>query len=649
MEKKAFWKEYLTPIKPQTMPSSSKIAPHATLDIETEGLAGKFVIAAVKTPEEERLLSSVDAIWEYIFEHREYDWYTHNGMKYDYLYLFEHCEQGFLNELLTVKKWRFKVIQSASMSLGVIGVHFGEDGKVDDSLRLKDFYRFVNRSLEKIGEDFKTEHQKLVGTIDWEKENFSLENPSHIEYLFNDVRVLYEAIEILQSTLWENFGYIPLSFTLPSFALQAFRMSIYDTTKKSKDQARYYRPPKKVREFIQKAYYGGFNVPKIKYMDEKQPIKLLNPNIIIKSPIMASFDINSMYPAQMKKGVPFGRITHTTEYVPNKGGYYHVRMVSSNENPLPMIPVKTKTGTQYPFGELDTYISSLELEYAFSSPYYTNIQVIEGYVFSDHIKIFNDLIEKCERLRKEYKGTTTELVVKLVQNSLYGKFGSKEEGEVIMIADFENVEIDENGMPIPEISSDDKIDIYQRKVSQIIDEPYLQPHWAAWITAGARLTIGNYAMPFAEQGRLAYIDTDSLKIIKTGIEDKINLPIDSFRYGAFKHEYDARSWVCSGPKSYSVIKTEEFKKWNKKKKQWEYEETHCKGIHSATYEDIYHAASGETIKKDTSYIPSLKVQLTKNGTILYKSMMRTITKPENIQGYYLKDNYYINKEEVNHG
>jgi hypothetical protein len=62
-------------------------------------------------------------------------------------------------------------------------------------------------------------------------------------------------------------------------------------------------------------------------------------------------------------------------------------------------------------------------------------EIIQGYQF-DKANLFKDYVNKMYNLRMEYaKGTPMNLIAKLLMNSLYGKFGMRDERTKVEIFD----------------------------------------------------------------------------------------------------------------------------------------------------------------------------------------------------------------------
>lgn len=591
----------------------------ATFDIETglpgeEKLGGSYVYGATYSPElGVKYFDTLEKLMRYILDHPQYEWFAHNAARYDYLYFVTQGKEVFMNDF-----WNVSILSSKLQTVGLAPSKTVKtsDGKTKHiRIQLKDFYRIMPQKLDDLTVLFDVEHKKKSGTIDWDKEYFDPKKIEHIVYLTHDVMGLYEVIDKFSDIIWEYFR-TPIKWSAASIALEAWQRSL------PKGHV-YFRLSKRIRDFIHAAYVGGM-VP-IRYSKKPSYLKLGNVIYQEKELIAVSYDVNSMYPAQMRKGVPIGAPRHVFEYIAGKPGYYDVE-IEVSPSQFPMVPSRNHLdGVMYATGVFRTKITSMELEYALNHGAKL-IRVYEGYIFPKTEKIFDDFINRCERIRREYKGTALELVAKLMQNSLYGKFGSKEITTSLKLLS----RPPSKGRWLPFHLPDGDIvpDLYT--MQETIDTNYLHPEWAAWITASARLVLSEAAEKLGN--RLIYGDTDSLTFFSNGLKE-MPFEVDDLRYGAFKFEGEFDDFVVAAPKTYA----KHFKEPQKDKKGRVYQEIiRAKGvpISDLTFDDIKQAASGETVSVHMQTLSSLSVLLkhdSKDPEL--KNIERTVTKPENVESF----------------
>jgi hypothetical protein len=154
---------------------------------------------------------------------------------------------------------------------------------------------------------------------------------------------------------------------------------------------------------------------------------------------------------------------------------------------------------------------------------------------------FNEHIEHCKSIRKAYKGGPEEILAKYMQNSLYGKYGSRRERRRIVAA--HTLEPEELVGMFP---YDDSGNWYVQK--EIDDEMRCKPEWAVFITAHSRLRLLQAVYTIGPEN-VIYGDTDSITI-RAGTEGNLNVGDD---YGQWKLEKEWAEFRALAPKVYSGI------------------------------------------------------------------------------------------------
>ncbi|MDR3562366.1 MAG: DNA polymerase [Negativicutes bacterium] len=187
------------------------------------------------------------------------------------------------------------------------------------------------------------------------------------------------------------------------------------------------------------------------------------------------------------------------------------------------------------------------------------VHLIRGYHYPETAPIFADFVNTLYTLRMEFadKGNASMvLVIKLVMNNLYGKFGQKELRETFDILAIEDMlalaaEMDtakgEKIEPQPHIHDN------AFKITRVSQVRHAFPAIAAMVTAAGRqmlLEVPNqYNIP------IIYCDTDS-------VHTQSELPgelVDKRRLGKFKLERSATSMAYGGRKIYIDLKEEKHK------------------------------------------------------------------------------------------
>lgn len=520
-------------------------------DFETLGLGGDLLCVSwyiegtieatfyTGTPNE-----IVDYTLRVLSSYPEIRWYAHNA-QYDWRYIIDEIILRYPDSL--------ELFLRTDNDIFMI---------VTEEFTLVDSYAIWPHSLRSLLEYLTPELPKL--NIDFSTTTFDPTNPEHIEYAKRDSEGLVKALVKFDQYVFDLFE-VRLALTLASTALTAWKHTIEQI----------YWPPTKIDEFVRLAYFGGFVAP----LDVGQHTDL------------KTYDINSSYPHCMREfGVPYGTYAQTDKFIKELPGVYHILVKTPDDIKCPVIPKRFIRGESnhvvWPIGNFETYCTSIEIDFARSIGY--EIEVIEGVIWDEIIYPFTDIVDICESIRKDYKGTPLETIAKLVQNSLYGKFGSKKTRTEIYIP-----KDDEDFIGAEPCSISQNLWIRKR-----YDEDILSlPQWAVFITAQARVNLLTTVYEIGVDN-VVYCDTDS-------ITTKVELPNKYLgpEYGKFKLEKTWKRFRAIAPKVYAGVlsngKTVGAAKGLPRNKLQE-------------TDFIKLLEFGETEIKDISILPSLKVFLKGN-------------------------------------
>ena len=444
-------------------------------------------------------------------------WYSHNG-EFDWRFILAHFrDYDDIYEVLAKER-----AKNTFYELEIISRQTGKR-----VTRFRDSMAVFNTSLAGFTKQFAPQYAKQ--DIGLSYKSFDANDKSHIDYALNDALSLVESIKNFDAEVYKVFG-VHIKGTFASTAYAAFKCHI-------PEGETYWRQSATVEETLRKSYYGG-------RVQLNAPLSIPEKDISI-------FDINSSYPAQMRKGVPKGKAQSTLKFHPDKPGFYLSRVFIPDDMILPSIPLKTKTGLAFPTGVFQTYASSIELTRI--KELGGSFKVIEGLYFPEGLCFpFNELIDLCENMRSQCKGTPTETVVKFIQNSLYGKFGTRPEGRKVVIS-FDNIPPDGFECSICEETGAEIPFLFFKEEQR--DAEYMLPHWAAWITANARLTIDD-GIAAAGRASVRYIDTDSLHVTPDGAARLASAgDLIGKKYGQYKLEATVKEEAYHGPKFYTSKST----------------------------------------------------------------------------------------------
>ena len=476
----------------------------AAWDVETEGMGGKLLSMQYGISAHDVIFdSSPDMIknfFDYIYDYPSpYIWYAHYA-QYDWRYITQYMLDNNI---------KFDLLMRSDNDIFEIRLEYR--GR---RFTMRDSYALINCSLSKMAESFCPELAKLEIDI----ENFDVNNADHIKYGKRDVEILLTAIPRAIDLFRTHFGIIP-NATTASTALKAWQNTL------SEEERYYGRNFNYLDEFIRAGYYGGI-------------VFLTDTNVQYD---VSTYDVNSSYPSVMVDcGVPEGMTMRSRDYRQYPVGMYRVRIKSPDNLIIPIIPARDNRGNMRWFcGEFETVCTGTELLFAEKNGYKV-LEVFEGISWETIVYPFNAFIEKCKKMRVEYKGKAEEFLAKLMQNSLYGKTGTRRERKKIIITRFcEDESILEGATPI-----DAEGEFYS--ITEFADDMLCKPEWAAFITANARLKLLSNAYAVGPENVL-YGDTDSLTI-KKGYDEKIDVGSE---YGQFKKEKTWSEFRALGAKLYA--------------------------------------------------------------------------------------------------
>ncbi len=438
------------------------------------------------------MLFSILGVFIVFISHPNVRWYAHNA-QYDWRYI--------IDDLLEFYPDTLEFFMRTEADVFLI--------KTAD-FEMCDSYALWPHSLKKFADTFTPEIPKLEIDI----EHFDPKNPEHLAYAARDVEILVKALVRFDEIIYKLFN-VHMAYTLAATAIKAWR---------SKINTSYYNP-KAIETYVRSAYFGGAVMGRFSDTIHKN---------------VKTYDINSAYPYVMREyGVPFGAHMQVNYLVKDLPGIYRVLVKTPPDISFPILPKRVSTGSGpghivWPRGTFETTVTNVELEFALECGYEI-LEIREGLVFNDTVYPFDDLVTFCEATRKEYKGTPFEQVVKLIQNSVYGKYGTRKERTTIFIP-----KCDEDYLGATQWGVSNKLWIKK----EIDDEIMALPQWAVFITAQARIYLLRTIYALGVEN-VIYCDTDSITTYADLSPARIG---DS--YGQFKLEKIWDSFRVIAPKVY---------------------------------------------------------------------------------------------------
>lgn len=439
-----------------------------SFDTETEGLGGELKFITACDLFKSHSFKGADMVAQFFEVAKEFPhpcvWYAHHA-QYDWRYFLSYIVENEIPCDINMRN------ETDIYQLTVF---------IDGSrIVMRDSLAVFPGTLKDFAKSFTPEIPKL--DLDFETETFDPDNAQHVAYALRDTEILRKGMPRFDMLLRAHFG-VGLGHTTAGTALKAWQATIPDGVM--------YAPSKwsEREEFIREGYFGG--------------LVFLTRTDEISGAV--TFDINSSYPNQMcAHGVPWGSCITTDDYKSGLMGIYRVRVRAPESIIVPILPRHDEKGyMRWHGGEYETVVTSSELIFA-TSQGYEILDVIEGMAWEDRIFPFTNFIEKCKRIRKDFKGKPEEILAKLMQNSLYGKFGSRRERLNVFCP-----MSDEDTLDATQIDDDGYF--WMRK--EFAEDLRCIPQWAVFITAHARLHILSQIYKCGVEN-VIYGDTDSLTVL----------------------------------------------------------------------------------------------------------------------------------------
>jgi len=289
---------------------------------------------------------------------------------------------------------------------------------------------------------------------------------------------------------------------------------------------------------IKKGYYGGF-------VDVYQ---VLAQNV-------QGFDVNSLYPSSMEKfPVPVGKPEFFEgDYkmkFKNLFGFVLVRVVApSIERPILPFKIINENGSQstiYPTGTWTGWYFTEEIRNAMKYGY--KFTIIKGYHFDSQI-IFSNYINELYAIKCSVSPDNPWYTIsKLLQNSLYGRFGMSPDMDKNEFMDHDSYD---NLLRLGDKCVKDHLELGNKTLVTYLDSqgehnPNVSVAVAAAISSWSRIQMTHYIMKYGDS--ICYIDTDGIKTTSSIDPCEVGTKLGMMKYeGTFKEA------VFIAPKVYGGI------------------------------------------------------------------------------------------------
>ena len=266
-------------------------------------------------------------------------------------------------------------------------------------------------------------------------------------------------------------------------------------------------------------------------------------------------DINSMYPAVMRsERYPLALQSRRTFIDSAELSRWcdtgcAVADVTLNTD-VPAYPKKHDGKLVFPVGEFRTSLSTPEIQYALERGH---IARIHGACRYSSAPIFRSFVDEMYAWRLEFRergDETSAWMVKILMNSLYGKFGQRG----IVYERSHNIR-DLRAMAWDDLDAETGIVTRYRQLGGLVqvqsddsESRESHPAVASHVCAYARCNLFRFES-IAGTDRVFYMDTDSLLVDRVGYE-RLKPHIDESRLGALKLEGQFDEITIHGPKDY---------------------------------------------------------------------------------------------------
>ena len=388
-------------------------------------------------------------------------------------------------------------------------IHLDFDGRKAELICNTNFFK---QSLESLGKNFGAE--KLEMPLEKDYEDYQQYIIDLTDYCARDVEVLRKAwFYLFQFT--QELGSITPGTTIAMSANRVYR--------------RAFKPNKKIQ--------GTLHIPYISDIEQDAYKGGRTDAFFSGSPdgSVYKYDVNSLYPFAMLGDIPIRYVQKAPiNQLRNALEGYHSRFLYlsdvtifiSEESPYSFIGgegVKTEKGELiFPMGRYRIWIWQPMLETLYKHGFIEEIHTTYAY---NKAPIFDDYVLTLYGLREQYKlsgDKSRDLLVKILLNSLYGKFGQREYARWTESDDFEREIYRKEGVGIERFS--DMINNEMVEFLQIAEDLYcnhfsneLKPSSnsvmsiAGFITNKARSILWDGMRTVLDsEGNIYYCDTDSI-------------------------------------------------------------------------------------------------------------------------------------------
>jgi hypothetical protein len=432
-------------------------------------------------------------------KNRGYITFAHNGGKFDFIALY----QALVDDDYLAERFQPKPVLAHG---SIMALNIRDDYK--HAWHFRDSYMLMRDSLDNLCKSFKPDHVKLLRP----KICYEDDKEKWKRYCANDCKSLYEILKIFNQIIMDVGGSI--GYTAPSTAMQTFRKKFL-----LNPIPVYFQ----YNNIFRNAYYGG-------------RVEVINMLAQETGHPYYYYDVNSEYPDVMAKNIfPVSKPRSVRYKDPDecfgKCGIMECHVKAPEHLDIPILPYHDPERVKllFPLGEWDGFYEFSLIEKALLNNYEITPKRIWEF---DGEKIFWEYITRFYTLKQQSTGAE-RTIMKLLMNSLYGKFGEKQQREELITDPNEDIT---GSLPYDNIFGY-SIRKYERFSC------YHLPAIACRVTSLAQLKLYSYIEEIQRKnGKIYYMDTDS-------IVTDVRIPTGS-GLGELKLEHEIQKAVFIAPKTY---------------------------------------------------------------------------------------------------
>lgn len=453
---------------------------------------------------------------------------AHNGFGFDYITF----NQWFLKYRKSYNIRDEDITYLSSESLLIAMIIRTEDAQYTfiDTMRY-----FPATSLQKLAESFLDASKDDVPDdfISRMEEYKKLHRKDYYAYLQKDCKLLYRIYDEFRREINEFTEIGELGLSSGSTAMKSFRRFLgtdYPKTKIFANEPAYF-------DLADRALRGGLTL----YIGDGKHKDHLYENV-------NHYDVISMYPSVMRSiPTPSSPLVYTDKLIRDFDTYRPGWYLCTFQQLRGRVPILFSSESEYPVWQGQGILSHFEIQFL---EQFGKCEVHDGVIYEDYLfpfqKYFDKLLPLRMKAKKDKQGAKAH-ALKILANSLYGKFGQKATREIIAITsnrDWYDSEIesrlrDYDDAGVTEYVVNDDYVIYGvESTSTSFSNRFI----GAMVTSLARLKLGIILNTY----RSIYCDTDSIFT-----QDKMASFFTGKEPGDFEEsETSPNTMICLGKKSY---------------------------------------------------------------------------------------------------